>query len=105
MKVRKGTLVSVPYAQEIADIPAFIIHHMTPQEFYQAIIDQFDVLYEEGAKSGRVMAISLHPFIIGQPLRIKYLDKALEYIAKHKDTWFATGSEIANWYCEHCLTG
>ena len=105
MNVRKGNLISVPYAQELADIPAFIIHHMSPQEFYQAIRDQFDVLYEEGAKSGRVMAISLHPFITGQPLRIRYLDSALEYISNHKDIWFTTGSEIANWYYEHCLIG
>jgi peptidoglycan/xylan/chitin deacetylase (PgdA/CDA1 family) len=67
------------------------------------IKDHFDVLYEEGASSGKVMAIALHPMIMGAPSRIKYLDKALQYIKKHTDVWFTTGSEIADWYYEHYL--
>ena len=35
---------------------------------------QFDVLYAEGEHSARVMAICLHPFIIGVPHRIGGLD-------------------------------
>ena len=62
------------------------------------ICDQFDVLYKEGAKSGRVMAIALHPYLIGVPHRIGALDAALKYICKHKKVWKATGSEIASHY-------
>ena len=62
------------------------------------ICDQFDVLYREGAKSGRVMAIALHPYLIGVPHRIGALDAALKYICKHKKVWKATGSEIARHY-------
>jgi allantoinase len=62
--------------------------------FGDMIRRQFDVLYEEGAESGRVMAICLHPYIIGQPHRIGALDAALEYICGHKDVWLATGREI-----------
>jgi len=58
------------------------------------IIDAFDVLYQEGERSGRVMGIALHPFLIGSPHRIRYLDRALEHIASHDQVWFATGSEI-----------
>ena len=54
--------------------------------------------YEEGAESGRVMAICLHPFIIGVPHRIKGLESALKYIQSHDQVWFATGSEIAHHY-------
>jgi hypothetical protein len=62
------------------------------------ICDQFDVLYKEGAKSGRVMAIALHPYLIGVPHRIGAFDAALKYICKHKKVWKATGSEIASHY-------
>ena len=44
------------------------------------IRDQFDVLYEDGAKTGRVMSICLHPFLIGHPHRSKYFDQALAHI-------------------------
>ena len=48
---------------------------------------QFDTLYREGAQSGRVMAICLHPFIIGVPHRIGALDSALAYILRHEGVW------------------
>ncbi len=59
---------------------------------------QFDTLYREGAQSGRVMAICLHPFIIRVPHRIGALDAALAYILRHEGVWRATGSEIIEHY-------
>ncbi len=104
MKVRKGRLISVPYSIEVNDLPAFTRFHLTPREFEQNIRDQFDVLYEEGAASGRVMPIALHPYLTGQAFRIGYLERALEYIQGHPDVWFATGGEIADWFYEHYVT-
>jgi peptidoglycan/xylan/chitin deacetylase (PgdA/CDA1 family) len=101
MKVRKGSLVSIPYSIEINDMQVFINYHLTTEEYCQMIKDQFDVLYEEGATNGQVMAIAVHPFLTGLPYRIGYLDRALQYIKGHKDVWFATGSEITSWYLEH----
>jgi hypothetical protein len=59
------------------------------------IRDQFDVLWREGAESGRVMAICLHPFIMGQPHRIGALQRALAHIDRFDGVWKATGEEIA----------
>ena len=57
------------------------------------ICDQFDVLYEDGAKSGRVMSICLHPFLIGHPHRSKYLDKALAHIRSRQEVWVTRGAK------------
>jgi peptidoglycan/xylan/chitin deacetylase (PgdA/CDA1 family) len=88
-------LVSVPYSHEINDKPAFEKQLRTADEFGDMIRRQFDVLYEEGAESGRVMCIALHPYLTGVPHRIGALDKALEYICRHEGVWRTTGSEIA----------
>lgn len=101
MKVKKGSLISIPYSLDINDIPIFIEQHLAPNQFYEIVKDQFDTLYQEGANQARIMAIALHPFIIGVPFRIGWLDKALQYIKSHKNVWFATGWEIANWYYEN----
>lgn len=103
MTVRKGRLLSVPYAVEINDIPAFLGFGYTPDMFRQAICDQFDQLYADGAETGRVMCVALHPFIIGQPWRLKYLEQALQHILRHKEIWLTTGGEIADWYTKHYL--
>ena len=84
MKVKKRKLISVPYSVEINDIPFFLGKGNSGADFMQAIKDQFDVLYEEGKNSGRVMAIAVHPFIVNVPFRHKYFVQALEYIARQK---------------------
>ena len=67
------------------------------------ICDQFDVLYEDGAKTGRVMSICLHPFLVGHPHRSKYFAKALAHITSRQEVWLATGSEIVDWYRDNYL--
>ena len=92
------TILSVPYSHEINDKPAFENHHRTADEFRDMICRQFDTLYREGAESGRVMAICLHPYITGVPHRIGALDAALDYISRHDRVWKTTGAEIARHY-------
>jgi allantoinase len=98
MRVKKGAMFSLPYSSEINDIPALLGLHQSPEGFGQMICDQFDVLYEDGAKTGRVMSICLHPFLIGHPHRSKYFAKALAHITSRQEVWLATGSEIIDWY-------
>jgi len=95
-----GRLLSIPYSSEVNDIPAFVLHHHTGEQFAQAVIDQFDQLYEEGARDLRVMGIGIHPFLVGQPFRAKHFARALQHIAAHDDVWLATSDEIADWYAE-----
>lgn len=91
-------LTSVPYAHECNDKHAYDRFCSTPDEFRATICRQFDVLYREGAASGRVMAIALHPYLSGVPHRIDAVDAALEYICSHDGVWKATGAEIARHY-------
>jgi hypothetical protein len=49
------------------------------------------------------MCIAIHPWIMGQPHRIKHLDRALAHVLSHAEVWKATGEEIADWYIAHHL--
>jgi allantoinase len=60
--------------------------------------DWFDGLYADGATTGRMMVFHLHPWIIGQPWRIRHLDEVLGHIMAHQGVWKATGSEIVDWF-------
>ncbi len=99
--VKRGKMISVPYSIEVNDITAFVKSGKSPQDFYQMIVDQFDILRQDGQETGRVMAIGLHPYLINQPFRHKYLDKALAYIMSHDDVWITTSDDIAAWYYDH----
>lgn len=98
MRVKSGQMTSIPYSIEINDIPAFLDLKQSAEAFGQNIKDQFDVLYEDSATTGRVMAISIHPFLVGHPYRAKYFADALKHVASRQDVWLATGSQIIDWY-------
>lgn len=98
MRVRAGSMLSLPYSAEINDYAAFIERGQTGEQFARSIVDQFDGLHADGAVTGRVMAIALHPFLVGHPHRAIHLDRALAHIAGHSDVWLTTGGEIAAWY-------
>jgi peptidoglycan/xylan/chitin deacetylase (PgdA/CDA1 family) len=104
MRVKKGAMISIPYSAEINDIPALLGLHQSPERFGQMICDQFDVLYEDGATTGRVMSVCLHPFLVGHPHRSKYLAKAFAHIRARQDVWLTTGGEIVDWYKKNYLS-
>lgn len=87
-------IVAMPYSIEINDIGIFTRRGFTGPEYAEMLRDQFDVLYEEAARTSKVMCIALHPFITGVPFRAKHLEAALTYIRRHEHAWFAPGSDI-----------
>jgi peptidoglycan/xylan/chitin deacetylase (PgdA/CDA1 family) len=97
LRVKTGRLLALPYQQGLSDM-LYLAQNHTPEQYLKMVQDQFDVLYEESKTTGRVMTLSVHPYISGLAFRIKYLDKALEYIRSHEEVWLATGAEIADWY-------
>lgn len=101
IEVRSGRMIGVPYCKDIGDIPAFLGAGLPPERFCQILCDQFDVLFEEGARTGRIFGVALHPFLAGQAFRSKWVDKAFEYILGHEQVWATTAGEIADWYYQH----
>jgi allantoinase len=93
-------LLSVPYTVELNDLGLFGFKGATGPEFVQVVKDQYEQLYADAdaGAGGRVMALALHPFVIGQPFRAKYLDQALEHLMAQPGIWLATTDEIAEHY-------
>lgn len=102
LDVEGHRMISVPYSAEINDIGAFLLWHWTPEQFAQAIRDQFEMLHREAQRRpGLVMALCLHPFIINTPFRHRHLEKVLREIRGHDDVWFTTTDDIAAHYLDH----
>lgn len=101
LKLKSGRLVSLPYSLETNDWTGLNILGLPPREYTRLICAQFDRLYREGEKSGTVMALPIHPWMIGFPHRVEPLREALDYICGHAGVWMATGREIADWYLDH----
>jgi peptidoglycan/xylan/chitin deacetylase (PgdA/CDA1 family) len=99
MKTRAGRILSVPYPQELNDIPQIVARKREGEEFAGMIVDAFEVMHRECEARPLVMGIALHPYVVGWPHRFKHLVRALRHIAEHGDdkVWLTTAGEIATY--------
>ncbi|KAB7741686.1 polysaccharide deacetylase family protein [Parvibaculum sedimenti] len=74
----------------------------TASEFYEHLASAFRVLHAESARSPRLMTVSLHSRISGQPARLEGISRFLDLVAQHDDVWIAGRSDLArHWIAEH----
>ena len=98
IRTANGSLVTLPYTVELNDIPMMIVQHHESDYLLKRAIDQFDRLYAEGKERAKIMALAIHPYISGQPHRIKYLEAIYDYIARFDGVLHWNGAEILDWY-------
>lgn len=98
LKTRGRTLTSIPYTQECNDVAMMLIQHHVAAEYRNRAVDQFDQIYRDSAASARVMALVVHPYIMGAPHRLRYFREALQHMREREDVLFWTGEQILEWY-------
>jgi allantoinase len=95
-KTRHGRILSVPYPQELNDIPMIVGRKLDGAQFAAMIVDQFDEMLAESVRRPLVLGLALHPYLVGQPYRLRHLRRALEHIAARRgDIWLTTPGAIA----------
>jgi allantoinase len=98
LKTRTRPIINIPYTQECNDVAMMLIQHHKASEYRDRAIDQFEQLHADAAGSARVMALVVHPYIMGAPHRMRYFREALEHIRARQDVLFHTGEQILDWY-------
>jgi len=93
-----GPLVTLPYTVELNDIPAMIVQHHESPYWLRRCQDSFDRYWQEGAARPKIMAIAIHPYISGQPHRIRYLEEIYNYVNGHEGVVHMNGAEILEWW-------
>jgi allantoinase len=105
MSTSSGRLLSVPYPQEINDIPSIVARKDGAADFANMIIDNFDEMLEQSVRQPLVMGIALHPYLVGQPYRLRHLRRALSHIASNRDqVWLTTSGAISDYCYEEIST-
>jgi peptidoglycan/xylan/chitin deacetylase (PgdA/CDA1 family) len=99
LRTKHGTMVSIPYTQELNDLAMLLIQGHRAAEYADRAIDEFDQLIEDASDgSSRIMCFTLHPYIMGVPHRVKHLRRILEHVCGRDDTHVWTGEQILDWY-------
>src|SRR5919106_2450263 len=101
MKTAQGELFVLPIMLELDDLHAMDERHMPVTRYAALLTDSFEQLYRDGRSNGRLFMLHLHPWLSGQPFRVRYLDTALGTIMRRHRVWAASGSKIVDWYRQH----
>lgn len=97
-KTRSGRILLMPYPIENNDNRALVWYRYSSAEFADMVIDTFDEMLEQSKDRPLVFPISLHPFLVGRPYRLRELRRALEHVANHRDkVWLTRPGNI----CRH----
>ena len=94
-RTSNGELTAMPLTTEIED--RFVINGNLHSEdsWVDQVCDAADFLRKEAdTQGGRILALNIHPWLMGQPHRIAKLEKALEYITNIDGVWSAYAGEI-----------
>ena len=78
-ETKAGPIYAMPHAYEISDLQIFHFYKYKPAQFVEQVMDHFELLYREAATSGgRIVALSLRPWISGVPHRIAAVEQVLD---------------------------
>jgi peptidoglycan/xylan/chitin deacetylase (PgdA/CDA1 family) len=103
METRAGRLMTIPYPQEANDIPSIVGRKDGAEQFASIVLEDFEERLRQVSRDGtpQVMGIALHPYLVGQPYRLRALRRALASIAaRREEVWITTAGAIY----DHCLT-
>ncbi|MEM8814594.1 MAG: polysaccharide deacetylase family protein [Pseudomonadota bacterium] len=94
-RTEQGEITAMPLSTELEDRFILMNNLHSEREYAEQIIDAFDFLHEESnEQGGRLLALNLHPWLLGQPHRIGQLERALEHIVANDSVWTAGASDI-----------
>ncbi len=95
-------LVAVPKPYDINDFTIYASGANPPQAYIEIFCRSFDVLYEEGATSPKMINLAAHAPLFGRPMGASAIEACIRYARGFRDVWFATGREVAEWWLQSC---
>jgi peptidoglycan/xylan/chitin deacetylase (PgdA/CDA1 family) len=98
MRTKHGPLMSVPYSLDLNDGPPWAGWGMHSNVQYDRLMWTLETFEQELQTNCRVLALPLHPHLVGVPHRMNWFNKILDVLVARNDTMFVTPSQIADWY-------
>ncbi len=102
METRHGTLLAIPYSNELNDYRMFSRCGMSVDVALGMLCECFDQMYLEGAENGRILNVGMHPHVMGQPWAIRALREFVDYVKQKTGVWMPKREEMYDWYMANC---
>lgn len=94
-ETKSGALTQLPLSYDLSDRKVLFLQNMAIADYEQQVGAAFDVLRAESAeRGGRILSLSLSPWVVAQPSRIGGLNRLISRFVHAEGVGFATGEEI-----------
>lgn len=94
-KTQNGVLTAMPLSTELEDYKVILNNQHSAESWAEQVCDACDFLSTEAKnEGGRILSLNIHPWVLGQPHRIKYLEKVLDYVSSKQEVWSAHAGDI-----------
>jgi len=96
-RTAEGELTALPLSTELED--RFVIANNLHSEasWAEQVSDACDLLLDEARRQGgRLLALSVHPWLLGQPHRIGYFEAVLDNLSHRPGIWNAAPGAIVD---------
>jgi peptidoglycan/xylan/chitin deacetylase (PgdA/CDA1 family) len=94
-RTKAGEITAMPLSTELEDRFIMMNNLHSESEYADQVTDAFDYVYAEAEhQGGRMLALNIHPWMLGQPHRIGKLEQVLEHITRHDGVWSASAADI-----------
>ena len=90
-------LLSIPNQAEWDDLQMIWHRQVRPIIWRDTVLEAFGQLHADGASSGTVFGLHIHPWLTGAPHRIAMLEHVLARIATASAVWRTTAGAIADY--------
>lgn len=100
MRTKHGPILSVPYPIELNDSQVVIHRKQDASDFCDMIVGQFDEMIEQCERHPLVMNVSIHPYVFGQPFRLRMIRRALRHCVSHAHAarvWWTRPGDISDY--------
>ncbi|MBT6275777.1 MAG: polysaccharide deacetylase family protein [Chromatiales bacterium] len=97
MTTPAGGLHALPVMLELDDVHALADRNVSLARYARLLVEASETLSVDGATNARTLVLHLHPWLIGQPFRIRALDRALGQIVDQATVCSAYAGDIVDW--------
>jgi allantoinase len=98
LKTRTGRILSIPYSRPTGDLPMMQRALAAPTAWADMTIDSFEEMLAQSTRQPLVFNLSLHPYLVGQPFRLRQLRRVLAHIVDRlRRVWLCRSGDIAEY--------
>jgi allantoinase len=102
MQTARGPLMAMPYNLELNDSIIYAVERQSSPEFLLRLERTLELFVRESERQPRVLALGLHPHLVGPPHRFVYFERMLDLLMRTQGVTFMTGGQIADWFISQC---